>query len=78
MNRLDELHLQINKTHQTKRNRYAYIDEASNINALVLRGKIVLLAEQGKNNRQIARVLGIARSTVKRWKSWGFIWVNRE
>ncbi len=37
-------------------------------NALVLRGKIVLLAEQGKNNRQIARELGIARSTVKRWK----------
>ena len=37
-------------------------------NALVLRGKIVMLLELGRSTRNIAAELGIARSTVQRWK----------
>ena len=36
---------------------------------IALRGKIILLAEQGKNNREIGRELNISRYMVRRWRN---------
>src|SRR3954449_2038829 len=37
--------------------------------ALALRSRIVLLAAQGRNHREIAGELGIQRNTVAKWRS---------
>lgn len=36
---------------------------------IALRAKIILLAEQGKNNREIGRELNISRYMVRRWRN---------
>lgn len=36
---------------------------------IALRGQIILLAEQGKNNREIGRELNISRYMVRRWRN---------
>ena len=36
---------------------------------IALRGRIVLAAADGKNNRQIARELGIHRETARLWRN---------
>ncbi len=36
---------------------------------IALRGQIILLAEEGKNHREIARELSISRTTARLWRS---------
>lgn len=36
---------------------------------IALRGQIILLAEEGKNHREIARELSISRKTARLWRS---------
>jgi transposase-like protein len=54
---------------EDKRQLEAYGRGRSTPTRLVQRAKIVLLATEGKENREIAAELGIMRHTVGRWRS---------
>ena len=58
--------------HDVERNELkALVRRHSTPQQLALRGRIILLADDGKNNSQIARALGVSVDTVRSWrKRW--------
>lgn len=45
------------------------VDRHNTAQQVVLRAKIILMASEGKNNREIARILSISRDMARLWRN---------
>lgn len=53
---------------QDRADLHSLLHRHSTAQQIALRGRIILLADEGKNHREIARALNISRDTARRWR----------
>ena len=54
---------------QEREELHTLINRHSTAQQIALRGRIILLADEGKNHREIARALEISRDMARHWRN---------